>query len=485
MLAGILLWANFSFAQQSGIPAKIPAKHISLLSGLLHHAGLPESAGKETGGVPSERLIAQSMRDSLFTTLYDSISLGYSGNHFSTYDCNTMIYAFNYPYNSSPVFNNNGGIFGRPQVLFDTFTRWAIDPNTLLFGYAETAYATYDANMNIRGYLDLFADSAINPNMRYLNKFDTAKMIDTGLAFIWKSGVSDSAFRQFYRYNTGKKLLADSIYEYHHGAWKLASRTIYTYDASNDLVQIDNYTNDTDTSFLLPLVEKYKYTNTYDASHRLLSVASSYFDGTTLAPYIRDSFTYSGAIAYHNTWKEYQWDPINGYWAPMFYMHKYISTTTSLPDSVYIDGFDSILNNWIPQTKYIMSYDAMKNPVKLLDYEYDFTAFQRKPAFITTYYYGPYSNTTELKNAPVAANGFKIFPNPATDNITITNPGLPAHVPVSVALVNAGGQVMSRTGFAWQDGASIPLTNLVPGMYRVFIYDAAGRLLHQQAVVKQ
>ena len=486
VLIGALLFINVALAQHSAKNAAGQSAHNRLLSGLLGSAASPAfAAAKATAGVSMTRVVAQSTWDNDLGTIADSIKLGYAGSHYSVYDYNSMLYPYNYQYNSSPVFNNAEGIFAKPQVLYDTLTRWQIDPNTLTYGYYETAYATYNAGMSLIDYTDLFADSVFNPNVRYNNKFNKAKSIDTGYVYRWHSGIADNTFRQFYTYTAANVLTTDSTFELHLGVWRLASWSAYTYDGASNLTQIDNYANTTDTSFLLPLVEKYKYINTYDANHRLLTVASSFYDGTTLAPYIRDTFAYSGTLAYHNFWKEYQYDPINGYWAPMFYMHKAISTATNLPDTVYIDGFDSLQNKWVPQTRDVMVYNAAHDPVKLLDYEYNFTAFPGAPDFVTTYYYNTYVNTAFVPATVKRSADCSIFPNPATDNITISGIDMQLKADVLITLINTNGQVMSRTGLKWKGATELSVHNLTPGIYWVAIQDAGGNIISRQSFIRQ
>lgn len=487
VLTGALLFINVAFAQNIAKRALEHSPHNHTLSILLgKSSNASAAAAKTTAGVSMNRVIAQSTWD--FTsgaTVADSVKLGYAGTHYSIYDYNFMLYTYNYQYGSTPVFNNAEGIFAKPQVLYDTMTRWQIDPNTLTFGYYETAYATYNSNLNLTDYTDLFADSVFNPNVRYTNKFNKAKNIDTGYTYRWHSGIADNTFRQFYTYNATNVLTADSIYELHLGVWRLASATAYTYDGTGNLIQIDNYANTTDTSFLLPLTEKFKYVNTYDASRRLLTVASSIYNGTALIPSIRDTFAYTGSLTYHSSWKEHQFDPINGYWAPMFYMHKSINTSTNQPDTVYIDGFDSLLNKWVPQTRNVMVYNANHDPLRLLDYEYNFTAFPGLPDFITTYYYATYLNTVEAQATVKSVANMLVFPNPATDQITISGIEVPQNSSVLITLINTAGQVVSRSGLQWSGQAQLPVRNLVPGVYQTMVQDGNGNILGRQSFVKQ
>jgi hypothetical protein len=483
LLVAALLFVNILPAQYLKKTSPLLNNHKAVLNGLLQQSATKSEAMKTTSVTPTERVIAQSTHDSL-KVIDDSVFLGYRLYHTSTYDYNTMIYAYDYPYSASPVFNNAKGIFAKPQVQFDTFMHWAINPNNEIYCYYETAYASYDAGYNMIGYLDLFADSTNNPNVVHTNKFTAAKNIDTAYSFIWKAGVADSAFKQLFTYNGSNLVTKDSTYEFHLGAWHIVSKSFYTYDVSNNLVQIDNYANNTDTSLTQPLVEQLQYINTYDASHRLLTVASSFFSGLSLSPYIIDTFAYTGAYTFHSSWREYQYDPINAYWAPMTNMTKVINGLGE-PDTVNIQGFDSLLNSWVPQTMDVIKYNSFKDPDTLQEYDYNYTNFPAKPSYTTVYYYGTYTNKTGVNNVAVASDNVKIYPNPANNSITISNLGVPLNSRISVLLLNMYGQIVSSTSVPWQNETQISLGGLIPGVYGIVIQGASGNILHRQAIIKQ
>src|SRR4051794_29314888 len=96
--------ANSLFAQA---PSKLPVagKHAQVLTTLLSQNSYADAVSKTTTGVPTQRVIAQSIRDNTLGTLSDSIKLGYTGLRNSKYDYNRMMYAYNYPYSTSPMFN--------------------------------------------------------------------------------------------------------------------------------------------------------------------------------------------------------------------------------------------------------------------------------------------------------------------------------------------------------------------------------------------
>ena len=376
ILALSLLSANFLFAQKGNKVAVSP-KQKQVLSMLLQQHEQHSNAMKTTAGVSTDRVIGQSTHDSM-SVLDDSVTLNYATNMTSAYDFNMMDYSYNYPYSASPMFNY-AGVFTKPQVLFDTFLHWTQDPFTLVYGLYEAVSAGYDASKNLVSYLDLFTDSVTNANMSYINRFNAAHNIDTGYWFRESAGMPDSAFKQFFSYSTAGVLTKDSVYEYHAGSWHMVARSLYTYDASNDLTQIDYFANDTDTSFTQPLQEKEQYINTYDASNRLLTVLTKLYTGAVLDSYVQDTFAYTGTHVFHTSWKEYQYDPINTYWAPMFFMSKTINAA-GFPDTVNIDGFDSIMNAWVPQTMDVINYNSFNLPDSLHEYDYDFTSFPSTPS---------------------------------------------------------------------------------------------------------
>ncbi len=471
-------------AQTAYKPDALNSNHRQVLNGLLQqNEGNKKETMKTTTGVTMERVIAQSIRYNPGDTLTDSVNLKYGANKGSNYDYNTMLYPYNYPYNTSPMFNYSG-TFAKPQVLSDTLRRWTVNPNTLVYGYYETDLAGYDPVFNLTSFKALHADSAFYPNMVCANTFTAANNISLGYTSNWIGGATDSAFKQYFTYNTSNKLIKDSTYELHLGVWRIVSKTFYTYDVSNNLTQIDQYVNTTDTSFLLPLIEQLKYINTFDVTHRLITVEADYYTGSALSPYVRDTFAYSGTYTFHNSWKEYQYDAINSYWNPYFYMTKVINFS-GRPDTVLIKGFDSLLNAWVPQTMDVMHYNTSNDPDTLKDYEYNFTSYPATPDFTTIYYYQTYLNTLGLDPIALRADNAKVFPNPANVTVTITGLSTPLNSLVSITMLDVSGRVHYRESLPWKGEAQISVRDLIPGTYFMVIRDASGNTIHHETIVKQ
>jgi len=437
-------------------------QHRATVNGFL--AGNDATAAKTTSvSLPSQRVMAISVRANGVDTLQDSVAFAYLSGRGSAYDYNTMIYPYNYPYSTSPVFAFNG-VFTTPQVWTDTVLHWTVNPFTLSFGLYESMYATYNTSRDMTAFHHVYTDSATTPNTSNINRFTTHN-IDTSWSFNWLGGVPDSAFKQFFQYNTSGKLAKDSTFEYHAGGWHLASRTLYTYGVAGDLIQIDNFSNTTDTTFTLPLTEQLKYVNTYDASHRLMSIQTSQFDGDTLSPYVNDTFGYTGAASFHTSWKEYQYDPINAYWTPIYDMQKHLNTF-SRPDTVNIYGWDSLSNAWVPSMQQVVIYDTANQPDTLYEYDYNFTSFPSTPDFTTTYYYQPYTIPAGLPQVVVSAPTMQVFPDPVQDDLFIfVDDEAAAGKPVAVSISDMAGCQLSRQNILIGRRCQIDVSGLHPGMY--------------------
>ncbi len=483
ILLSILCISTLS-AQSKRTTAEFRTQHKQMISRLL----LPQTGDdgalmRTTTGVASQRVIRQWTYDSLGVSV-DSVSLRYGPFRGSTYDYNTMIYPYNYPYSNSPMFNY-AGQFSKPQVLFDTCMHWTINPYTNTYGNYETTYGTYDSVKCLKAFRDIFIDSATDQNMSFKNTFNAARNITSGYWFNIVSGVADSAFKQYFAYDTGNRIIRDSIYEYHAGSWHIISRTNYTYANTVDLVKIDYYANTMDTTFPTTFPEQAQYTNTFDASHRLSTVFTKFFDGTNLTQFANDTFEYTGAHPFHTAWREYEYDNINAYWAPYFNMIKHLNSA-GYPDTVDVKGFDSLANAWVPQTHEVITYNSGNFPDTLKDFEYNFTYFPHSPKFTTVYYYENYTNNTSVNESKTAQNKFQVFPNPTTGLLTIRPIGEFNLGSVTISVYDAQGRVFLRERQPVRGQcAALNIDQLAAGTYWLVLQDDAGTVLHRQAVVRQ
>jgi len=456
------------------------AEHRYMLGKLLQPQMQMHTVAMKTTSVVKERLIAQSLLDNtlLPPAITDSMHLSYSGNRGSAYDFNMIFYAFNYPYGNTPMFNYNG-LFTKPQVMYDTIQRSMIAPGKILFDFFSEASAKYDVLNDITSYKINFADPATYQDANYLNTYNAAGNIVSGYTFFLVSGVTDSAYKQYYSYNSSNRLTEDSIYVYTGTGWRMVAKTYYTYNAAGNPITIETYADST-----APLREKIKYENTYDAGGHLLTVLTSYFDGTSLTPYVKDTFAYTPGLNFNTSWKEYQYDGINHYWAPYFYEVKHINAA-ALPDTLYIKGFDSLANSWVPQTMQVANYDTFRLPTTLYSYQYNGTAYPLLASNVTSYYYQRYNDNTGVATTTNKHN-VVIYPNPVEDNVNIKIEGLAANTNILITLYNTSGQIVRSLSTVWQSNAlQMPMADLNTGVYWINVQDRSGTILSRQSVIKR
>ena len=466
---------------QSSRKLPVNAHNAQMVSQLLQMSEEHTMAMKGTAGVPTQRVIAQSTRDNGLSAYSDSVQVRYTGMRKSKYDLNNMIYAYNYAYSTTPMFNY-AGVFTAPQVQYDTYVHWTINPFTMpTFTLYEGSFAVNNIDNNITHFTQLFVDSVTNDNRSYANTYTATKKIAKGYWFNLNAGVEDSAMIQYFAYNSSDRLSADSIYEKHLGVWRIAAKSYYTYDASGNITNIDHYANVTDTSFLLPLVQQSKYVNAYDASNRLTSVFTSMHDGTTLSPYVKDTFEYSGSLTYHSAWRQHQFDEIHGTWWPQYRMTKHI--TSGKPDTVYHDGWDSILNKWTPISKDIAGYNTDGTPATLENYLYNWTAYSATPDYSTKYYYETFSDTTPVAISNTLAaqpsSSVSVFPNPAQNSISVSCLAVGSSG-LRLAICNMQGQTILVQHVKDTAHTDVAVGTLAPGMYWVLVDDLATRQRYGQ-----
>jgi hypothetical protein len=104
-----------------------------------------------------------------------------------------MLYAYNYPYDHSPLFEY-AGVFNEPQVMHNKYTRWTINPNTLVYGFYQKQGSIYNSNNYLIIDTMFYHDSLINPNMIATNSFNISGQIIRNTRLTWQGGTADSLY---------------------------------------------------------------------------------------------------------------------------------------------------------------------------------------------------------------------------------------------------------------------------------------------------
>ncbi|MCX6296676.1 MAG: T9SS type A sorting domain-containing protein, partial [Bacteroidetes bacterium] len=190
----------------------------------------------------------------------------------------------------------------------------------------------------------------------------------------------------------------------------------------------------------------------------------------------------TGTYSFHLSWKEYQYDAINSYWAPMTFMTKTLNVA-GFPDVITIKTFDSLANAWVPSVKQMMTYNTNNNPIKLDEYIYNFTSFPSSPDFTTHYYYESFVNTTSINDQVKQIENITVYPNPANNILNIT--GIETNKPLAlVSLYDMQGRILINQEIMIVNGNSqLSVSDFSPGNYLLVLRDEALAIMARQSVV--
>lgn len=407
--------AFLSSVSVQGQNLPMPELHRIMIRNLLS-AQVQTSASGRSG---AERVKGQSTYDNVQNSFADSILLSYGPGGTSAFDLSSMLFPYNNQHLNAPSFEYTGN-FINPQVTYKNLRRQTIDPNTLTYGLYQWEGAQYDPSGNLLRDTIWYADSLSQPNRIYAQVFNASNRIVRAYANNWKSGKSDSVTKRFFKYDVQNRLISDSVYQFSGGNWYKISRTVYTYSTGVAPYRINHFTNYFDTTFTKPLKEVLRYENGFDGSGRLLTVRTSYYDGSILKPYVLDTFSYTGSLNFHTSWREYQFEPINNRWVPQFRMSKQLNAS-QLPDLIWHDLYDSTARKWIPYIRYNMTYNANGNPVRKDEYDHNMVSFPATPNFTTRYYYEAIS-TTSIALTMAEVGEWKSWPNPFRGELNMEIP---------------------------------------------------------------
>ncbi len=231
------------------------------------------------------------------------------------------------------------------------------------------------------------------------------------------------------------------------------------------------------------MIQQSKYVNTYDASNRLTTVFTSMYNGTILQGYVKDTFGYSGTLAYHNSWKQHQFDGIHGTWWPQYYMSKHI--TSGKPDTIYHKGWDSIGHAWVPIARDIMGYNSDNNPDTMYNYEWNWTSYSVAPDYTTVYYYDTFTLVGPTQAIALDQRTMTVFPNPTTNDLTFSLPDGSNNHLLTISVFNMNGQMISKESLHSRQQVQMPVSYLAPGMYWISVHDKNNGAVYNQRFMKQ
>lgn len=268
-------------------------------------------------------------------------------------------------------------------------------------------------------------------------------------------------------YTNGKKM-SDTNYTWVSATstWKLNSKTDYSYDANGYLTgEITSKVNS--STNLLENDVKYVFMNdaagrdTLSTEYKWTSNTSTWnLFGKTVMTYVPN-----GAPA---TVTSYQWNSGASLWEGLFRSVYAFAANSSLT-SVVSYMWDNNSSVWGEFTKSEFQYNANGNVSVNTTFMWSTNAWAKQT--VMNYYYSP-SKFTAL-NEVDGSNGIKIYPNPVTDFLKISNLTKPASA--SIASIDGRTIIYNRQ----LTEAVIDVTGLKTGIYFLFINTGDGKYTYK------
>ncbi|MBA3828587.1 MAG: T9SS type A sorting domain-containing protein [Taibaiella sp.] len=366
------------------------------------------------------------------------------------------------------------------------------------FHFYDKRYITYDSNYCVTNFADLYTQDSTTgyPESRFINKFDANSYLTETYTFSWSYGVWDTFEHRIFVYDINHHVIKDSCggYDPLASTWTAVSKWLYSYNTYGRIAIATNFQYNSTTA-TWDSINLSKYTYNTDTLLQTTTMYSVPYTGTgPLQKNFHDSSVYvSGS-------------PITSYEVQQSYFDNQVFTTDifkkhfnalGLPDSLYITEYDSA-NNVTQGTKTYYTYDSYNNPTYAYSNNIDTSrhpwAYNTTLDVKITYYYetftpGPlwvkHAHGTGIATVEVQ-NNMKVYPNPATDEISVELPDMVKGTVVNINIYNLLGQPVLTERLPWMSTVhQVSLGGLIPGTYQVIIQDQGNKDMYRKNVVKR
>jgi hypothetical protein len=389
----------------------------------------------------------------------DSALIAYSGTRGTDFDWETL------------AFTLEGPSIG---TKFDSAATFQIANNIKIL-YNKT----YDANNNPLTYLQQYATGtgSLTNNSKAEMTYDAQNNVLSETYAGWDASSSTwkPTERYTYAYNSNGKTLSDTTFSYNAAgsAWEPSDLSVYHYDGNGNLISGELKEWDggawTDWGQMVAI---------YDAQgNRLSGTVYDISNGQTM-PMYQDSLQYNstGGITF------YQISFNNGSgFLPNYRQYRY-PNTAGHPDSLFMDAYQA--GNWMKYVKLDFTYDNDGDPIKLAQFPYTGNAYSPDASLEQVYYYNT-SWPVGLRQVVVAQNAFSLYPNPATQSITLQTKGNQSYAGATILIGSMEGKVIYEGKTDASGQTRINLGNYTTGMYWMAVKDQQGALLYRNTFNKQ
>jgi hypothetical protein len=385
----------------------------------------------------------------------------------------------NYIYSSDrgSVFNHTDMFYndyeGSTEMQFDSSAHYRLSGPD--FGLTDGSKISYNSSNVRQSYTTLSSTPPGSPlkeitDNRYT--YNSNGTLNTTYSLQLNGSVWDTAGKTTYSYNAQNKVAEEVVYNKIITGWEEAFKTTYTYDGAGNNTEVMGY-EWTGSAW----AENWKDSNTYNANNKLSTNTYMEYTGGVWENVYADSFGYSSTDYYtYNMSKEWNTDSVKWLYASLEERHV---GANGLPDSVYYSQWDEDTQDWMR----IMISDWHYNSNDLPTNANGIISFMgaELPVFQFNYYYEYYFDAGVDKRARTTA---AIYPNPATDKVTIEWKDKTADR-TTLYVFNNMGQMVAQQNIGATNKAEISLTGMQPGVYWLKAIAADGTNVLAQQVIKQ
>ena len=296
---------------------------------------------------------------------------------------------------------------------------------------------TYDADRNIAQYIyyEWYEDQWVG-EMKFEFSHDANGKMTSGIVYDWNEYESEwiLGFKMEYTYNSNGEMAMETEYEWDENTsqWIPFYKLEITYDSNGNMTHEINFEWDESTS---QWIDIYKQECTYDSNDNMILAVFYYWDEGT-SDWVaedKDEYTYD-ATGKITQYIYFYWDQNTSDWEFSWKGEYSFDANGNTTQEIFFN-WDS---QWLEEDKYVFTYDLSYNisdliiPSSLYFIPDNTESIINKPVDYMYYYYNGdswaesdkgtyyYSEQEVTAVSDISENHVKVYPNPATETITIS-----------------------------------------------------------------
>lgn len=459
----VFLSATSSQAQISRAANAEEQRIINCLSGLGQISTKQAQKGTATG----ERLIAYSMYDKSGNNyiLEDTTRIKYSGSRNSRFNPYLLHYWFHYleDFTVDGTYRDVSDV----EVAADSVITYRPGIGT------DYIAATYHSDNRIASYEEKPGYSSSYQSTKIRNWYNADGYVQTSL-YLGRSTANsqwDSLYMRKLTYTASGLLSSDTGYQPSPSGWTLSSVLQYAHDLQGNLIMRSCKIKKAGV-----WEPQYRETYGYDALSRPVSKITERISGTALHLNDLDSFFYTGINRSFSKMISHTWNPALK-WERTYMQQRHFNNAV-LVDTTSSYQWSSSFAIWVLTGFRALQYNTRNNPTRMEVFPALISLTE--PDHVYNYYYELYNPASV---GTISKQQVNIFPNPATESLSINMPELTS-VTKQISITDLTGKMLLSeqlpTGNATEQ---LDISGIAPGAYIINIATPKGTL--QEKFIKK